>query len=261
MFPSSPTVLVRTALGFSRKTVAVGYTDEGGRLDCFFPTSQGPTPSSLMTPSGLLCYEDRLMSLQVQHRYTPEEYLALERKADYRSEYSAGEIFAMSGASEPHNVITTNLVREISQQFKGRPCRVYASDMRVKVSATGLYTYPDVVALCGEPQFDDRQKDTLLNPTVLIEVLSPSTEAYDRGQKSMQYRRLPSLEEYLFIAQDRVQVEHYQRQPSGQWLLSEASTLHETITLPSISCVLALAEIYDKVALEAEQSLESRKKD
>lgn len=191
------------------------------------------------------------MSLQVQPRYTPEEYLARERNAEYRSEYFAGEIFAMSGASEPHNMITTNLVRELSQQFKGRPCRVYASDMRVKVSATGLYTYPDVVALCGEPQFDDRQKDTLLNPTVLIEVLSPSTEAYDRGQKSIHYRRLASLEEYLFIAQDRAQVEHYQRQPGGQWLFSEVSALHETVALPSISCVLALVDIYDKVALGA----------
>jgi Uma2 family endonuclease len=121
--------------------------------------------------------------------------------------------------------------------------------MRVKVNATGLYTYPDVVALCGEPQFDDQQKDTLVNPTVLIEVLSPSTEAYDRGNKSMQYRRLASLEEYLLISQDRIQVEHYQRQPSGQWLFSEASELHQTIAFPSVSCVLALAEIYDKVSL------------
>jgi Uma2 family endonuclease len=191
------------------------------------------------------------MSLHVQPRYTPEEYLALERKADFKSDYFAGEIFAMSGASEPHNTITTNLVREISLQFKGRPCRVYSSDMRVKVSATGLYTYPDVVALCGEPRFDDQQNDTLLNPMVLIEVLSPSTEAYDRGNKSMQYRRLASLEEYLLISQDRIQVEHYQRQPSGQWLLSEASEPHETIALPSVSCVLALAEIYDKVSLGA----------
>jgi Uma2 family endonuclease len=189
------------------------------------------------------------MSLQVQRRYTPEEYLALDRKAEYKSEYFAGEIFAMSGASEPHNVIVTNLVREISLQFKGRPCKVYSSDMRVKVGETGLYTYPDVVALCKEPQFDDQQKDTLVNPTVLIEVLSPSTEAYDRGNKSMQYRRLASLEEYLLISQDRIQVEHYQRQPGGQWLLSEAGELHQTVALPSVSCVLALAEIYDKVSL------------
>lgn len=189
------------------------------------------------------------MAVQTQQRYTPEEYLALERKAEYRSEYFAGEIFAMSGASEPHNIITTNLVREISLQFKGRPCKVYSSDMRVKVSSTGLYTYPDVVALCGEPQFDDQLKDTLINPTVLIEVLSPSTEAYDRGQKSMHYRRIVSVEEYLLISQDRVQIEHYRRQPDNHWLLSEASELQATIELPSIACVLALAEIYDKVAL------------
>lgn len=189
------------------------------------------------------------MSFQVQYRYTPEEYLALERKAEYKSEYFAGEIFAMSGASEQHNVIVTNLVREISLQFKGRPCKVYSSDMRVKVNSTGLYTYPDVVALCSEPQFDDQLKDTLINPTVLIEVLSPSTEAYDRGQKSMHYRRLASVEEYLLISQDRVQIEHYRRQPDNHWLLSEASDLQTIIELPSIACVLALAEIYDKVAL------------
>src|SRR5215510_15498100 len=121
------------------------------------------------------------MSIQRQPHLTPEEYLALERKAGYKSEYFAGEIFAMSGASEQHNLIVANVVATLHTQFRNRPCKVYASDMRVKVSPTSLYTYPDVVALCSEPRFDDDQKDTLLNPTVIIEVLSPSTEAYDRG--------------------------------------------------------------------------------
>lgn len=123
------------------------------------------------------------MFSQPKSHYTPEEYLALERKADYRSEYFAGEIFAMSGASERHNLIVGNVFAALHAQLRNRSCKAYASDLRVKVNPTGLYTYPDVVALCDEPQFNDDQKDTLLNPTVLIEVLSPSSEAYNRGGK------------------------------------------------------------------------------
>lgn len=191
------------------------------------------------------------MSLQPQRRYTPEEYLALERKAQCKSEYLAGEIFAMSGASEQHNLITLNVAAALHAQFRGRLCRAYTSDMRVKVSPTGLYTYPDVVALCGEPQFDDEQRDTLLNPTVIIEVLSPSTEAYDRGGKFGHYRKLTSLMEYLLIAQEEPHVEHYVRQSDNQWLLSEASSLQDAVQLPSINCSLVLAEIYEKVEFGA----------
>jgi len=187
------------------------------------------------------------MSLQPKLRYTPEEYLALERKAEHRSEYFAGEIFAMSGASEQHNLIAGNVFAALHAQFRGRPCRAYMSDMRVKVSPTGLYTYPDVVALCDEPQFDDEQKDTLLNPTIIIEVLSPSTEAYDRGGKFGHYRKLASLAEYVLISQEEPHVEHYVRQPDNQWLLSEASNLQDTISLPSLNCALLLADVYDKV--------------
>lgn len=184
-------------------------------------------------------------------KYTPEEYLALERQAEYRSEYYAGEIFAMSGASEKHNLIAGNLFASLHGQFRGRPCRVYVSDMRVKVSPTGLYTYPDVVALCGEPQFDEVQRDTLLNPNVIIEVLSPSTEAYDRGNKAAQYRQLPSLSEHLLVSQEQMHVEQYIRQADGQWLFSEVSGKDARIHLPSIKAVLVLAEIYDNVALDS----------
>ncbi|MBI3797413.1 MAG: Uma2 family endonuclease [Deltaproteobacteria bacterium] len=187
------------------------------------------------------------MSLQPQHSYTPEEYLALERKAEFKSEYLAGEIFAMSGASRQHNLIAGNVFASLHAQFRHRPCEVYMGDMRVKVSSTGLYTYPDVVALCGEPRFDDEQKDTLLNPTVIIEVLSPSTEAYDRGGKFGHYRKLDSLQEYVLISQEEPHVEHYVRQSDTQWLLSEASSEQGSIQLPSISCTLALAEVYEKV--------------
>ncbi len=187
------------------------------------------------------------MSLQPQHRYPPEEYLALERKAEYKSEYLAGEIFAMSGASERHNLIALNVAAALHAQFRGRPCKAYMSDMRVKVSPTGLYTYPDVVALCGDPQFDDEQKDTLLNPTVIIEVLSSSTEAYDRGGKFGHYRKLASLAEYVLISQEEPHIEHYVRRPDNQWLLSEVSDLQGSIQLPSINCTLTLAEVYEKV--------------
>ncbi|MDZ7621730.1 MAG: Uma2 family endonuclease, partial [Candidatus Competibacteraceae bacterium] len=131
---------------------------------------------------------------------------------------------------------------------KNRPCLAYVNDMRVKVSATGLYTYPDVAALCGEPQFEDEQMDTLLNPSVIIEILSPSTEAYDRGDKFAHYRRLPSLMEYVLIAQDKVRVEHYIRQGSS-WVLTERNSLDETLYLASIQCEIALRDIYAKVDL------------
>ncbi|EDN69910.1 protein of unknown function DUF820 [Beggiatoa sp. PS] len=185
---------------------------------------------------------------------TPAEYLAIERQAKYKSEYFEGEIFAMSGASPEHNQITINIVGELYAQLKKRPCRVFMSDMRVKVSPTGLYTYPDVVAFCDPPCFDDKQKDTLLNPNVIIEVLSDSTEGYDRGKKFQHYRTLDSLQEYLLIAQNKCQIEHYVRQPNNQWLFSETNELEATIDLPSIECSLVLSDIYDKVDFKKDQS-------
>ncbi len=195
--------------------------------------------------------EQRMFS-QAQKRYTPEEYLALERQAQCKSEYYAGEIFAMAGASRWHNLIVANVVGELRAQLKGRPCTTYPSDMRVKVSATGLYTYPDVIVVCGEAEFEDNQQDTLLNPTLIVEVLSDSTEAYDRGGKFAHYRKLPSLMEYVLIAQTKPHIEHYVRQPDNRWLLSEADSLSDTVHLPSIDCRLALAEVYDKVDIVGE---------
>ena len=189
------------------------------------------------------------MPLQPQQRYSPQEYLELERKAEYKSEYFAGEIFAMSGASERHNLIVMNVAAALHTQFRGRPCKVYASDMRVKVSPTGLYTYPDVVAVCEEVQLEDDQLDTLLNPTVLVEVLSKSTEAYDRGDKAGHYRKLSSLAEYVLISQDKHHIEHYARQPDNHWLLSEASDLKETLVLPSVNASLVLSDVYDRIDL------------
>ena len=178
--------------------------------------------------------------------FTPEEYLARERKALNKSEYRDGRIYAMPGASRAHNLITVNTLVEIHLPLRDRTCEVYPSDMRVKVSAAGLYTYPDVIVVCDEPRFEDGHFDTLLNPTVLIEVLSPSTAAYDRGEKFRRYQYLDSLCEYILISQDRIRVEHYLRQEDG-WDLTEFRSLSDVCQLVSIGCELSLQAIYAKV--------------
>lgn len=181
----------------------------------------------------------------------PEEYLAAERRNEYKSEYIDGEVFAMTGASRRHNLITINLAREVSQQLRGRPCEAYVGDMRVKVASKReyAYTYPDVVIVCGEPRFEDGHLDTLLNPTVLVEVLSESTERYDRGKKFGLYRAIESLAEYLLVAQDECRVEQYVRRPDGRWLLSDHRSPEEVVELASARCALALREVYEKVSL------------
>ena len=177
---------------------------------------------------------------------TPEEYLARERKALTKSEYRNGQIYAMPGASRKHNLITVHILGELYVQLRARACEVYPSDMRVKVSAAGLYTYPDVIVVCDEQRFDDTYFDTLLNPTVLIEVLSPSTAAYDRGDKFAAYQKLDSLREYVLISQDSVCVEHYLRQEQA-WDLTEFRSLSDVFDLVSIACELSLRAIYAKV--------------
>ena len=181
---------------------------------------------------------------------TAAEYLALERKAEIRSEYIAGRMYAMSGGSRQHILIEVNLAREISSQLRGRDCETYSSNMRVKVSPTGMYTYPDITVMCGEANFDDGFVDTLVNPTVIIEVLSDSTEAYDRGEKFAQYRRLESLREYVLVSQKKMRVEHYRRE-GEEWVLSEVSDPAGTLHLPAIDCHIPVAAIYEKVELEA----------
>jgi Uma2 family endonuclease len=182
---------------------------------------------------------------------TPEQYLEIERLAERKSEYFNGEMFLMAGAKEAHNLLVANLVREIGQQLRSRPCRVYPSDMRVRVSATGLYTYPDVIAVCGPPRFLDDQKDTLLNPDLIVEVLSPSTEAYDRGRKFEQYKSLESLREYLLVVSDRVHADLYARQTDGRWLLTSADRMEDSLTLESVGAQLTMADLYEKVEFSA----------
>ena len=185
------------------------------------------------------------------HPYTPEEYLAHERQAAYKSEYIAGQIVAMSGVSWEHSLINGNLLSLLNVQLRDRLCTAHASDLRVKVSAQGLYTYPDIVVVCGAPQFEDAHVDTLLNPTLVMEVLSPSTEAYDRGAKFGYYRALPSLQEYLLVAQDKLLVEHYVR-AEASWVLTATIDAAGEVQLPSIGCTLPLAEVYRKVVFPAD---------
>jgi len=182
---------------------------------------------------------------------TPAEYLSMERVSEFRHEYVRGEVTDMTGASREHNLIVGNIYASLHGQLRKRSCEVYATDMRVKVSATGLYTYPDVVVVCGSPQLEDEHFDTLLNPTVLIEVLSASTEDYDRGKKFARYRRLESLCDYLLVAQDRMHVEQYTRQPDGAWRFSEAEQPEAKVVLASIDCELVLDEIYEKIRFES----------
>ena len=187
---------------------------------------------------------------------SPEEYLLRERQAEYRHEYVAGQVLAMSGASRRHNLISVNMTRELSVGLKGSPCEVYAADMRVRLEGARFYTYPDVVAVCGKPQLEDDSFDTLLNPTVIVETLSPSTAAYDRGEKFAYYRQISSLQDYVLISQDRMRVEHFTRQGEF-WLYKALDKSDEALDLPSIGCRILVAEIYDKVTFEAEMEPQS----
>ncbi len=190
------------------------------------------------------------MSALPEKIWTPETYLAYERDSSVRHEYLAGEIYAMAGASANHNLIVANAIGSLHAQLHQQPCFVYPSDMRLKVKRSELYTYPDISIVCGEPQFEDADSDTLLNPTVIIEVLSPSTEAYDRGKKFQHYRTLTSLQEYVLIAQDSYRVEYYSRQADDSWLLSDVNSLAATLTLLSIHCAVLIEDLYEKVSFK-----------
>jgi Uma2 family endonuclease len=184
---------------------------------------------------------------------TPEAYLEFERASEIKHEYFGGEVFAMTGASRNHNRIVISTLASLHGQLRKRPCEVFPSDMRVKTRSSILYTYPDISVVCGTPQFEDAVLDTLLNPIVIIEVLSPSTERYDRGRKFQHYRTLPSLQEYVLIAQDSYRIEHFARQPNDEWLFSDATELNASVELPSIQCQLALVDVYENVTFEDQE--------
>lgn len=188
------------------------------------------------------------MSSLPERVYTATEYLALERAADHKNEFVNGRIYAMSGASFRHNVIVSNLVITIGARLRGGACSVVSNDQRVKVSPTGMYTYPDVVALCEPPRLEDSHGDTLLNPAVIIEVLSDSTEKYDRGEKFAHYRKIESLREYILVSQDKLRVEQYVRH-GEHWMLSEISDPAGSLHIDTLGCEIALRDVYDRVEL------------
>ena len=199
---------------------------------------------------------------QAHLHFTVEEYLALERASEERYTYLDGQIYAMAGESPEHGDICSNLVIDVGAQLRGRPCRVWTKDTKVRSGPLpqtrrifkGLFSYPDLVMVCGEPQFHDAYRDVLLNPTVIIEVLSPNTEAFDRGEKFRRYRIFnPSLSDYVLVAQDQPLIEHFVRQEHGQWLLAASvSDLSGSVSLASIQCTLPLTNVYDRIVFPAE---------
>jgi Uma2 family endonuclease len=191
------------------------------------------------------------MSSVAARRLTPEEYLEQERKAELKHEYRDGEIVAMSGASRWHGRIVNNLGGELRQRLRNSPCHVYSNDLRLAARPARLYTYPDVIVTCGEEQYIDGHFDTLLNPVVIFEVLSESTKAYDRGKKFQSYRTLESLQDYVLVAQDKMHVEHWSRQPDNEWTKAEFHSLEDVLAFSSIKVELPVAEIYLKIDLSA----------
>ena len=186
---------------------------------------------------------------------TVAEYLAIEREAAFKSEFYDGEMLAMAGASPPHNIIKDNVIGELHSQLKGGPCRSYSSDQRVKVTPTGLYTYPDIVLVCGLPQYDPADPNTLTNPQVILEVLSPETAEYDRGTKFRHYQQLASVQEVVFISQDAMKVERFVRQPGESWLLTTFDDPTGPFALVSVPVTVLLADVYRNVVLPESRPL------
>jgi Uma2 family endonuclease len=194
-----------------------------------------------------------MSALPQSEKMTEAEYLAFEFESETKHEFFNGEIFAMAGASNEHLLITGSTYAALYNQTVDRPYVVYQTDMRLKVLATGLYTYPDIIVVCGEPKFTEDKPTVLTNPNVIIEVLSPSTEAYDRGKKFRHYSMIPSLQEIVFISQDVPRIERFLKQGIGKWELLDVRGLDESITLTSIDCTLKLADVYRKIEFTDEE--------
>jgi Uma2 family endonuclease len=193
------------------------------------------------------------MSIATQRKYTVEEYLEREERSETKHEFYQGEIFAMTGASFRRVKITQNLARSLGNRLDGKPCQPLGNEMRLSVNSIGLYTYPDFSIVCGEPMFDARNPNTLTNPTLLIEILSPSTERYDRTTKFGFYRQIPTLREYVLVSQHEARIEIFRRDQED-WKFSDAVGLEATISLASVDCVLPLAEVYKGVELDPPSS-------
>lgn len=192
------------------------------------------------------------MTMLIDQLFTPEEYLAIERAAEHRSEFVHGAIRAKPSSNVTHNTIVGNLLVALSTQLRGGPCEVFCSALRVKALATEAYLYPDLVALCDAPELEDSFEDTLLNPAVIIEVLSESTERYDRGDKFAHYRKIDTLREYILVAQDKVSIEQYVRH-GDHWMLSEITNLGGVLRIEALGCEVAVRDIYDRVHLAQPQ--------
>lgn len=183
--------------------------------------------------------------------YSPQEYLRLERMGKDKHEYHNGRIYAMAGASPSHVRVTRNVLTSLHTQFRGKTCEAFGNDQRVQVDASGLYTYPDVSVICGEARYDPFEPDNLLNPTLLVEVLSATTEGYDRGDKFRMYRTIPSFREYVLIAQDKAWIDSYFKGDDGEWRLSSVEGLEAVLMLRTVACTLALHEVYEGVSFES----------
>jgi Uma2 family endonuclease len=192
------------------------------------------------------------MSAQPIPGLTPEQYLEIERAAEFKSEYYCGTMYATAGGTGVHGLIIVRVTGLLFQKLDGGPCSIFSSDVRLRVSKEGLYTYPDLTVVCGAPKYADDQKDTLLNPSLIVEVLSKSTEAHDRGFKFAQYRSLESLQEYLLVSQTEMRVEKYLRRPAGKWELTDFAGPDAVCRLESLGCEIPVADIYRNVPLEAE---------
>ncbi|WP_254510636.1 Uma2 family endonuclease [Anatilimnocola floriformis] len=194
------------------------------------------------------------MSAIPQPRYSFEEYLARERVAEERSEFYRGQIFAMAGGSPRHNTICLSIASALKSRLRGGPCRPFASDQRLRIPTNGLSTYPDISVVCGELKFNEIDHDAIVNPKVLVEVLSPSTESYNRGKKFDLYRELPSLQEYILVSQDEALVERFVRQDDGDWLLTVFKGMNSVLELGTIACHLSFAEIYEDISFGPDET-------
>lgn len=190
------------------------------------------------------------MSAVPEQYLSLNDYVALEESSGIKHEFFAGDAYAMTGGSPQHNLIAANVISSLRPQLRGKSCRIYTSDQRLYVKATGLYTYADASIVCGPAQFAEVPASTITNPVVIIEVLSPSTENYDRGKKSRQYRQIESLRAYLLIAQDSAHVELYVRQEKNRWLLIESSEQDAVVSLDAIGCTMMVKDIYEDVEFD-----------
>jgi Uma2 family endonuclease len=192
------------------------------------------------------------MASNPKQRLTPEEYLELERKAEFKSEYFFGKIYALDGASPEHSTITFNLAVEVGTQLRGTPCQGFSGDMKIRTGDSWLYAYPDLSIVCDEPLFHDEKGEVLINPKVIFEILSPSTEKFDRGAKFLHYQVMNTFTDYVLIAQDEPHVEHFTRQQNGWILYNIIRDLESKLSISSIDCTISLAGLYDRIKFPEE---------